>query len=81
MLRYAGPPQPGDREFTAVRLTLRRRAPRARRRPGRRAAPGRVVELLLLPGIVDMDGMPLEPRAARPVGSVVDVLRYQIAAF
>jgi hypothetical protein len=49
--------------------------------PGDVLRAGRVVELLLLPGIVDMDGMPLEPRAARPVGSVVDVLRYQVAAF
>jgi Bacterial Ig-like domain len=81
VLRYAGRPQPGDREFTAVRLTYDGGHRALVVDPGDVLRPGRVVELLLLPGIVDMDGMPLEPRGARPVGPVVDVLRYQIAAF
>jgi Bacterial Ig-like domain len=81
VLRYAGRPQPGDREFTAVRLTYDGGHRALVVDPGDVLRPGRVVELLLLPGIVDMEGMPLEPRAARPVGSAVDVLRYQIAAF
>jgi hypothetical protein len=81
VLRYAGRPQPGDREFTAVRLTYDGGHRALVVDPGDVLRAGRVVELLLLPGIVDMDGMPLEPRAARPVGSVVDVLRYQVAAF
>ena len=81
VLRYAGRPQPGDREFTAVRVSYDGGHRALLIDPGDVLRPGRVVELLLLPGIVDMDGLPLEPRAARPVGSVVDVLRYQVAAF
>ena len=81
VLRYAGRPQPGDREFTAVRVSYDGGHRALLIDPGDVLRPGRVVELLLLPGIVDIDGLPLEPRGARPVGSVVDVLRYQVAAF
>src|SRR5262245_21064987 len=81
VLRYAGRPQPGDREFTAVRLMYDGGHRALVVDPGDVLRPGRVVELLLLPGIVDMDGMLLEPRDARPVGSAVDVLRYQVAVF
>ncbi len=81
VLRYAGRPQPGDREFDAVRVTYDGGHRALLIDPGDVLRPGRVVELLLLPGIVDTDGLPLEPRAARPVGSAVDVLRYQVAAF
>ncbi|MGH7536473.1 MAG: Ig-like domain-containing protein, partial [Gemmatimonadales bacterium] len=81
VLRYAGRPQPGDREFTAVRLTYDGGHRALVVDPGDVLRPGRIVELLLLPGIVDMDGLPLEPRNTRPVGSAVDVLRYQVAVF
>ncbi len=81
VFRYAGRPQPGDRDFTAVRLTYDGGHRALVVDPGDVLRPGRVVELLLLPGIVDMDGMALEPRSARPVGSAVDVLRYQVAVF
>jgi len=40
--------------------------------------PGRQVELLLLPGIVDIDGLPLEPRPGQQVGVAIDELRYRI---
>jgi hypothetical protein len=88
MLRYAGPVLPGDRAFDGVVLTYD---------PGRRALtvdprdvlrPGRAVELLLLPGIQDVDGLPLTPRPPRnggataltdlPADAVVDVFTYQI---
>jgi hypothetical protein len=81
VLRYAGRLQPGDREFDAVRVTYDGGHRALVIDPGDVLRPGRVVELLLLPGIVDMDGLPLEPRGARPVGSAVEVLRYQVAAF
>ncbi len=81
VLRYAGRPQPGDREFTAVRVSYDGGHRALLIDPGDVLRPGRVVELLLLPGIVDVDGLPLEPRAARPVGSAIDVLRFQVAAF
>jgi hypothetical protein len=69
LFRYAGPVLPGDRVFDGMKLTYD---------PGRRALtvdpgdvlrPGRQVELILLPGIVDIDGLPLSPR---------DVLRYLV---
>jgi hypothetical protein len=78
LLRYAGRPQPGDRDFDAARITYD---------GGRRALivdpadvlrSGRVVELILLPGIVDIDGLPLEPRPGRVAGQFADVLRYQV---
>jgi hypothetical protein len=88
MLRYAGPVLPGDRAFDGVVLTYD---------PGRRALtvdprdvlrPGRAVELLLLPGIQDVDGLPLTARPPRnggataltdlPADAVVDVFTYQI---
>jgi hypothetical protein len=84
MLRYAGPVLPGDRAFDGVVLTYD---------PGRRALtvdprdvlrPGRQVELLLLPGILDLDGLPLTPRPARnghapeAADTVVDTFTYQI---
>jgi len=81
MLRYVGPVLPGDRAFDGVTLSYD---------AGRRALtvdprdvlrPGRSVELLLLPGILDTDGMPLTPRPGRPDEAAevaVDVFRYLI---
>jgi len=81
MLRYAGPVMAGDRAFDGVLLTYD---------PGRRALtvdprdvlrPGRAVELLLLPGILDTDGMSLTPRPGRPhetADAPTEVLTYLI---
>jgi hypothetical protein len=81
MLRYVGPVMPGDRAFDGVVLTYD---------AGRRALtvdprdvlrPGRSVELLLLPGILDTDGLPLTPRPGQPgemADVAVDVFRYSI---
>lgn len=81
MLRYAGAVMPGDRAFDGVKLTYD---------PGRRALtvdprdvlrPGRSVELLLLPGILDVDGLPLTPRPGRPdetAEAVTDIFTYLI---
>jgi len=79
ILRYAGRPQPGDRELDAVRITYDA-GPRALViDPGDLLRPGRVVEVLLLPGIVDIDGMPLETRPGYNPGQATDVLRWQTA--
>jgi hypothetical protein len=48
--------------------------------PGDLLRSGRVVELLLLPGIVDLDGTPLEPRPGRTAGAATDVLRFLVVA-
>jgi hypothetical protein len=78
-LRYAGRPQPGDRELDAVRITYDA-GPRALViDPGDLLRPGRVVEVLLLPGIVDIDGLPLETRPGYNPGQATDVLRWQTA--
>jgi hypothetical protein len=39
-----------------------------------------VVELVLLPGIVDIDATPLETRPGIRAGSSADVLRFQVVA-
>jgi hypothetical protein len=79
VLRYAGRPQPGDRELDAVKMQYD-----AGRRalvidPGDLLRPGRTVEILLLQGIVDIDGLALETRPGYSAGGAVDVLRFQIA--
>jgi hypothetical protein len=76
--RYAGRPQPGDNSLDAMRVSydLGRRALRVD--PGDVLRPGRVVELLLLPGIVDLDGLPLETRPGKNPGAATDVLRFQV---
>jgi hypothetical protein len=83
LLRYVGPVLPGDRAFDGVKLTYD---------PGRRALTvdpgdvlraGRAVELLLLPGIKDTDGLALEARPGHPAEgaeTVVDVFRYQVGS-
>jgi hypothetical protein len=79
VLRYAGRPQPGDRELDAVKM----RYDGGRRAlvidPGDLLRPGRTVEILLLQGIVDIDGLALETRPGYSAGGAVDILRFQIA--
>jgi hypothetical protein len=79
VLRYAGRPQPGDRELDAVRITYDGGLRTLHIDPGDLLRPGRVVEVLLLPGIVDIDGLPLETRPGFKSGVAVDVLRWQTA--
>jgi hypothetical protein len=80
LLRYAGRPQPGDRELDAVRVTYDGGLRTLNIDPGDLLRPGRVVEVLLLPGIIDIDGLPLETRPGFKPGAAVDVLRWQTAA-
>jgi hypothetical protein len=78
-LRYAGRPQPGDRALDAVTTgyDLGRRALVVN--PGDLLRAGRVVELILLPGILDVDGQPLQPRPGHNAGGAADVLRFRVA--
>lgn len=80
VLRYAGPRQPGDREILPrLRYDLGRRALYVD--PADLLRPGRVVELLLLPGIADTDGLTLQARPnGRKAEGAVDVLRYRASA-
>jgi hypothetical protein len=77
-LRYRGPPQPGDREFVGLRLSYDSGRRALTVDPGDVLRPGRQLELLLMPGIADVDGLPLTSRPGRLLDGVVDVLRYQI---
>ncbi len=79
LFRYAGRPQPGDRDLDAVKMDYDAGLRALKIDPGDLLRAGRVVEILLLPGIVDSDGQPLQPRPGRNAGGAIDVLRYQIA--
>ncbi len=80
LLRYAGAPQPGDRELDAVKIDYDGGLRTLSIDPGDLLRPGRIVEIVLLPGIVDLDGLPLATRAGVDPGGASDLLRFQTAA-
>jgi Big-like domain-containing protein len=77
-LRYVGGLRAGDRDLDGLRLTYDRGRRALTVDPGDVLRGGREVELLLLPGIVDIDGLALTPRPGKKMDGVVDVLRFQI---
>ena len=79
LLRYAGRPRPGDREFDAVHLSYDGGRRVLTVDPSDVLRPGRTIELLLLPGIVDLEGLPLQTRPGFDPGAAIDVLRFQVA--
>jgi hypothetical protein len=79
LLRYVGPKLPGDRDFDGLKLVYDRGRRALTVDPGDLLRTGRQVELILLPGILDTDGLPLTPRSARSVNpEATDVLRYLV---
>lgn len=82
ILRYKGPVRPGDRAFDAVKLSYDGGRRALTVDPGDVLRPGREVELLLLPGIVDIDGMELKARSDSPPNdpTAVDLLRFVVTA-
>jgi Big-like domain-containing protein len=80
VLRYPGRTMPGDRELDAVAATYDGGRRALTVDPGDLLRPGRQIELLLLPGIADVDGIPLEPRPGHEAGVAVDMLRYKIGS-
>jgi hypothetical protein len=78
-LRYAGPRLPGDRAFDDVKLSYDEGRRALTVDPGDVLRPGRRLEIVLLPGIADVEGLTLVPRAASgaPAGAV-EVLRYEV---
>jgi hypothetical protein len=78
VLRYAGARLAGDRAFDGLRLTYDGGRRALTVDPGDVLRPGRTVEIVLLPGIKDVDGLELIPRPGRLVQDAVDLLRYQI---
>jgi hypothetical protein len=75
VLRYAGPARPGDQPMNMT-FTYDRGRRTLIVDPGIVLQGGRQVELLLLPGIVDSEGLVLGPRAALGVEGFADILRY-----
>jgi Big-like domain-containing protein len=80
ILRYTGPVQPGDRAFDGLKLTYDRGRRALTVDPGDVLRPRRQIELILLPGISDIDGMTLIPRGTSQKADVVDVLRYRVGS-
>jgi hypothetical protein len=79
-LRYRGPLLPGDRAFDQLRLTYDGGRRALKIDPADILRAGREIELVLLPGIKDVDGLELTARDGRTVASgPIDVLRYAIA--
>lgn len=79
VVRYVGPVLPGDRAFDGVKLGYDQGRRALEVDPGDNLITGRAVELLLLPGIVDLDGLELTPRAGHAQGEeALDVLRYKV---
>jgi hypothetical protein len=79
LLRYAGPVRPGDRPFDAARLSYDGGRRALTVDPGDRLRPGRVIELILLEGIADLEGLTLTARPGRVFQGAVDVLRWSSA--
>lgn len=78
LLRYVGPTRPGDRAFDSLRLSYDEGRRALTVDPGDLLRPGRDVELLLLPGIVDVEGRTLVTRPGQSAGEAVDILRYRV---
>jgi hypothetical protein len=80
LLRYVGPRLPGDREFDGLKLRYDRGRKALTVDPGDLLRAGRQLELVLLPGILDTDGMSLTPRstAHATAGGATDVLRFVV---
>lgn len=78
LVRYVGPRRPGDREFDGIKLSYDGGRRALTVDPGDVLRAGRGVELVLLPGIVDLDGLTLEPRAGTHAQGAVDIVSYQI---
>lgn len=81
LLRYVGPKLPGDREFDGLKLRYDQGRKALTVDPGDVLRAGRQLELILLPGILDTDGMSLAARASprATAEGATDVLRFVVA--
>ena len=78
VLRYVGRILPGDRGLDGPKLSYDTGTRILTVEPGDVLRPGREIELILLPGIVDVDGLPLAARPGKPVDRGGDILRFQV---
>ena len=76
VLRYADSPPPGG--FATMKLAYDDGKRALVIDPGVALEAGRRNECLLLPGIVDADGLPLVPRQGSPAPDLIDVLRFDV---
>jgi hypothetical protein len=76
LLRYAGPVLPGDQPITNMKFSYDRGRRALTVDPGMMLAAGRQVELLLLPGIVDTEGLPLASRSSPTADGITDILHF-----
>jgi hypothetical protein len=80
LMRYAGPRRLGDVPFDYIQLEYDDGHRALRIDPGDALKSGREVELLLLPGIRDRDGLDLAPRAGHRFDDAVDIIRYVVGS-
>ena len=76
LLRYADAPAAGG--FATMTLAYDEGKRALVIDPGIALEPGRRIECLLLPGIVDADGLPLGPRQGRATPDRIDLLRFDV---
>jgi hypothetical protein len=77
-LRYTGPIRPGDRPFDGLKIDYDRGRRALTVDPGDLLRPGRQLELVLLPGIADLEGLPLAARPGRESEGVADIFRFEV---
>lgn len=77
-LRYEGPARPGDPGFEGMRVSFNPGSKALIVDPGAPILKGRVLNLVLLTGIVDIDGQPLVRRDGRPPqNDIAEMLRFK----
>ena len=79
ILRYADATAPGERPLGTARVTYDDGQRALLVVPGDALRPGRIVELVFLPGIVDAEGLPLGPRDGAVADDTVEILRFRIS--
>ena len=77
-LRYEGPAHPGDPGFESMRVSYNPGSKALIVDPGVPILRGRVLDLVLLTGIIDIDGQPLVRRDGKPPqGDIAETLRFK----
>jgi hypothetical protein len=77
-LRYEGAPHPGDPGFEGMRVSYNPGSKALIVDPGAPILRGRVLQLVLLTGILDIDGQPLVRRDGRPPqNDIAEMLRFK----
>jgi hypothetical protein len=79
-LRYRNAPRAGIRPLDSVSFSYEPGRRALTVEPGDRLGRGTDLELRLLPGIKDIEGLELTPRRGEIEGGVVDVLRYHVGS-